>query len=126
MKKCHQNRGVPQNAYSLKLKSTKRIILYEIYSTKEPILGFFSLFNYQIDSALTFSSGLETEVSHVVQVRAVGPKAPSPGQRPQAAHLEGAEALSPGHRPQAARPEGAEALSPGHRPGYDGNQQGAL
>ena len=43
------------------------------------------------------------EVSHVVQVRAEGPKAP-----------------------EAARPERAEAPSPGHRPGYNGNQQGAL
>lgn len=50
--------GVTQNAYSLKLKSIKGIILYEIHCMKEPILGFFSLFNYQIDSALTFSSGL--------------------------------------------------------------------
>ena len=58
LKKCHQNRGVPQNAYSLKLKSIIRTILYEIYSTKEPVLGFFLLFNFQIDSALTFSSGL--------------------------------------------------------------------
>ena len=39
---------------------------------------------------------------------------------------EGPEALSPGQRPQAARPEGAEALSPGQRPGYTGNQQCAL
>ena len=30
---------------------------------------------------------------------------------------EGPKALSPGQRPQAARPEGAEALSPGQRPG---------
>ena len=44
-----------------------------------------------------------TEVSHVAQVRAEGPKAP-----------------------EAARPERAEAPSPGHRPGYNGNQQGAL
>ena len=44
-----------------------------------------------------------TEVSHVVQVRAEGPKAP-----------------------EAARPERAEAPSPGHRPGYNSNQQGAL
>lgn len=56
--KCHQNRGVPQNAYRLKLKSIKRTILHEIYITKGPILGFFLLFNFQIDSALTFSSGL--------------------------------------------------------------------
>ena len=62
MKKYHQNRGVPQNAYSLKLKSIKRTILHEIYSTKDPILGFFLLFNFQIDSALTFSSGLNTEI----------------------------------------------------------------
>ena len=43
-----------------------------------------------------FSYPLEliTEVSHVVQVRAEGPKAP-----------------------EAARPERAEAPSPGHRPG---------
>lgn len=46
------------NAYSLKLKSIKRTILHEIYSIKELILGFFLLFNFQIDSALTFSSGL--------------------------------------------------------------------
>ena len=39
---------------------------------------------------------------------------------------EGPKALSPGQRPQAARPEGAEALSPGQRPGYNGNRQGAL
>ena len=58
---------------------------------------------------MTFSSGLKTEVSHVVQVRAEGPKA-----------------LSPGQWTQAARPEGAEALSPGHRPGCSSNQQGAL
>ena len=58
---------------------------------------------------MTFSSGLKTEVSHVVQVRAEGP-----------------EALSPGQWTQAARPEGAEALSPGHRPGCSSNQQGAL
>ena len=58
---------------------------------------------------MTFSSGLKTEVSHVVQVRAEGPEAHSPGQWTQ-----------------AARPEGAEALSPGHRPGHNGNQQGAL
>ena len=82
MKNCHQNRGGPQNAYSLKLKSIIRTILYEIYSTKEPILDFFLLFNFQIDSALTFSSGLITELSHVVQERAEGPKAPSPGHRP--------------------------------------------
>ena len=44
-----------------------------------------------------------TEVSHVVQVWAEGPKTP-----------------------EAARPERAEAPSPGHRPGYNGNQQGAL
>ena len=31
---------------------------------------------------LSFSSGLLTEVSHMVQVRAEGPKAPSPGHRP--------------------------------------------
>ena len=49
---------------------------------------------------MTFSSGLKTEVSHVVQVRAEGP-----------------EALSPGQWTQAARPERAEALSPGQRPG---------
>ena len=48
-------------------------------------------------------SQLLTELSHVVQVRAEGPKAP-----------------------EAARPERAEAPSPGHRPGYNGNQQGAL
>ncbi len=29
LKKCHQNRGVLQNAYSLKLKSIKRAFLYE-------------------------------------------------------------------------------------------------
>ena len=58
---------------------------------------------------MTFSSGLKTEVSHVVQVRAEGP-----------------EALSPGQWTQAARLEGAEALSPGHRPGCSSNQQGAL
>ncbi|MCF2589891.1 hypothetical protein JQM97_02790 [Prevotella hominis] len=28
-KKCHQNRGVLQNAYSLKLKSIRRAFLYE-------------------------------------------------------------------------------------------------
>ena len=39
---------------------------------------------------------MTTELSHVVQVRAEGPK--------------------------AARPERAEAPSPGHRPGYNGNQ----
>ena len=39
---------------------------------------------------------------------------------------EGPKALSPGQRPQAARPEGAEALSPGQRPGYKSNQHGAL
>ena len=44
-----------------------------------------------------------TELSHVVQERAEGPKAP-----------------------EAARPERAEAPSPGHRPGYNGRQQGAL
>ena len=60
-------------------------------------------------SATAGSDNSLTEVSHVVQVRAEGPKAPSPG-----------------HRPQAARPEGAEALSPGHRPGYNANQKGAL
>ena len=49
------------------------------------------------------------ELSQVVYVRAEGPKA-----------------LSPGQRPQAARPERAEALSPGQRPGYNGNRQGAL
>ena len=37
-------------------------------------------------------------------LQAEGPKALSPGQRPQAARPEGAEALSPGQRPQAARP----------------------
>ena len=58
LKKCHQNRGVLQNAYSLKLKSIRRTILYEIYSTKGPILAIFLLLNFQIDSALTFSSGL--------------------------------------------------------------------
>ena len=58
---------------------------------------------------MTFSSGLKTEVSHVVQVRAEGP-----------------EVLSPGQWTQAARPERAEALSPGHRPGCSSNQQGAL
>lgn len=58
LKKCYQNRGVPQNAYSLKLKSIRRTILYEIYSPKDPILGFFLLLKFQIDSALTFSSGL--------------------------------------------------------------------
>ena len=31
---------------------------------------------------MTFSSGLITELSHVVQERAEGPKAPSPGHRP--------------------------------------------
>ena len=31
---------------------------------------------------LTFSSGLKTKVSHVVQVRAEGPEALSPGHRP--------------------------------------------
>ena len=46
---------------------------------------------------------VRTELSHVVQVRAEGPKAP-----------------------EAARPERAEAPSPGHRPGYNSNQQGAL
>ena len=58
LKKFHQNRVVPQNAYSLKLKSIRRAILYEFYSTKESVLGCFLLFNFQIDSALTFSSGL--------------------------------------------------------------------
>lgn len=53
MKRCYQNRGVSQNAYSLKLNSIRRAILYGIYSTKEPLLGFF-LLNFQIDSALTF------------------------------------------------------------------------
>ena len=75
---------------------------------------------------MTFSSGLKTEVSHVVQVRAEGPEALSPGQWTQAARPERAEALSPGQWTQAARPEGAEALSPGQRPGYNGNLQGAL
>ena len=46
---------------------------------------------------------LLTELSHVVQERAEGPKGP-----------------------EAARPERAEAPSPGHRPGYDGNQEDAL
>ena len=62
---------------------------------KKPFLyrpGMASLFLYHI-----------IQVSHVVQVRAEGPKAP-----------------------EAARPERAEAPSPGHRPGYDGNQQDAL
>ena len=59
-------------------------------------------------------------------LRAEGPRALSPGQRPQAARPEGPRALSPGQRPQAARPEGAKALSPGQRPGYNGNRQGAL
>ena len=40
---------------------------------------------------MTFSSGLKTEVSHVVQVRAEGPKAHSPGQWTQAARPVGAE-----------------------------------
>ena len=31
----------------------------KLYSTKEPILGFFLLFNFHIDSTLTFSSGLK-------------------------------------------------------------------
>ena len=31
---------------------------------------------------LLFKVDSETELSHVVQVRAEGPKAPSPGQRP--------------------------------------------
>ena len=52
---------------------------------------------------MTFSSGLKTEVSHVVQVRAEGPKAHSPGQWTQAARPEGAEALSPGHHPGLLR-----------------------
>ena len=52
---------------------------------------------------------LLTEVSHVVQVRAEGPKVP------EAARPEGAEALSPGQRPgllrtQTCRPERAKAL----------------
>ena len=59
-------------------------------------------------------------------LQAEGPKALSPGQRPQAARPEGPKALSPGQRQQAARPEGAEALSPGQRPGYNANLQGAL
>ena len=46
---------------------------------------------------------LLTVLSHVVQERAEGPKAP-----------------------EAARPERAEAPSPGQRPGYNGRQQGAL
>ena len=57
---------------------------------------------------------VRTELSHVVQVRAEGPKAP------EAARPEGPKV------PEAARPERAEAPSPGHRPGYNGNQQGAL
>ena len=58
--------------------------------------------------------GKKTEVSHVVQVRAEGPKAP------EAARPEGPKV------PEAARPERAEAPSPGQRPGYNSNQQGAL
>ena len=58
---------------------------------------------------MTFSSGLETEVSQVVYVRAEGPIA-----------------LSPEQWIQAARPERAEALSPGQRPGYSNSQQCAL
>ncbi|EFB36737.1 hypothetical protein PREVCOP_03784 [Segatella copri DSM 18205] len=69
MKKCHQNIWVPQNAYSLKLKSIKRTILHEIYSIKELILGFFLLFNFQIDSALTFSSGLLIQVSQAQKLK---------------------------------------------------------
>ena len=75
---------------------------------------------------MTFSSGLKTEVSHVVQVRPERAEALSPGQWTQAARPERAEALSPGQWTQAARPERAEALSPGHRPGCSSNQQGAL
>ena len=51
----------------------------------------------------------------MVQVRAEGPKAHSPGQWTQAARPEGAEALSPGQRPGllrmiAYRPVRAKAL----------------
>ena len=65
---------------------------------------------------MTFSSGLKTEVSHVVQVRAEGPEALSPGQWTQAARPEGAEALSSGHRPgclwtQTCRPVRAKAFN---------------
>ena len=51
----------------------------------------------------------------MVQIRAEGPKAHSPGQWTQAARPEGAEALSPGQRPgllclQTCRPVRAKAL----------------
>ena len=55
LKKCHPNRWVPQNAYSLKLKSIRRGILYEIFSIYEPSLVLLLLFYFQIDSALPFS-----------------------------------------------------------------------
>ena len=70
----------------------------EIFVITSPLSVFYELLRF-----------LMTELSHVVQVRAEGPKA-----------------LSPGQRQQTARPEGAEALSPGQRPGYNANLQGAL
>ena len=39
----------------------RRAILYEEFSNSEPIWGLFLLSNFQIDSALTFSSGLTYE-----------------------------------------------------------------
>ena len=58
LKKLPSKQRGTSNAYSLKLKSIIRTSLYKNYSTKDPILGFFLLLNFQIDSALTFSSGL--------------------------------------------------------------------
>ena len=35
----------------------------------EPVFGLFLLFNFQIDSALTFSSRLITELSHIRKLK---------------------------------------------------------
>lgn len=58
LEKVPSKQRVPQNAYSLKLKSIRGAISYVIFSKNKPVLGLFLLYNFQIDSALIFPSGL--------------------------------------------------------------------
>lgn len=48
LEKVPSKQRPPQNAYSLKLKSIRRSILYDIYSTKELILEFFFCLTFRL------------------------------------------------------------------------------